>query len=99
MKPSDTVGITFVNAVVGRGVLNGVVNVQFGAFNFEPTDDNKVSEELVVACRLRMDRVCLKQTYDELGQLLALFEQADASAANGSGVSAVAEAPPPNEVH
>lgn len=78
MKSTDQVGITFVNAVTGRGILNGVVNIQLGALNFDVTENDKVSPELVVACRLRMDRICAKQLRDNLSELLDMIDRAEA---------------------
>ena len=83
MKSSDNVGVTFVNAVVGRGVLNGVINVQLGVLTFEADDAGKISNELVTACRLRMDSTCAEQLRDHLNAVLALIEEAKAKAAAG----------------
>ena len=44
MKPNDSVGVTFVNAVVGRGILHGVINVQLGALNFD-ADEKRQGEQ------------------------------------------------------
>lgn len=82
MKSADTVGIVFVNTVVGRGVLNGVINLSFGAFNFTPKDDGEnVDVDPVVACRLRMDKICATQLRDTMNELLALIDKAEAEAA------------------
>lgn len=84
MKSIDQVGITFVNTVLGRGILNGIVNLTFGVLQFTPSEtDNKVDPDLVVAARLRMDKVCAKQLHDTLGELLALIEKAEVEAAAG----------------
>lgn len=80
MKSSDSVGVTFVNAVVGRGILNGIVNVQFGVLPFEADKDGKVSNELVTACRLRMDVACAEQLRDHLNAVLSLVDEAKAKA-------------------
>ena len=93
MKSSDQVGITFVNAVTGSGILNNVVNLQLGALNFDATEDGKVSKDLVVASRLRMDRSCAQQIHDALGGLLALFEKAEAEAATGVVANGDAQQP------
>jgi hypothetical protein len=77
MKSTDNVGITFVNAVTGRGILNNVVNVQLGALTFDATEEGQISDQLVVACRLRMDRACAQQLHDTLGDLLAAIEKAE----------------------
>lgn len=81
MKPVDNVGVTFVNAVVGRGILNNIVNIQFGTFLFNPDENTqKVELDPAVSCRLRMDRLCAQQLYDSLGELLASVAQEEASA-------------------
>ncbi len=89
MKPSDNVGVVFVNTVVGRGVLNSVINVQLGVLNFDITDEGKVSSDISVACRLRMDMACAKQLRDVLDDLLVQIEKAEAVAhaglTNGDG--------------
>ena len=36
MRDSDSVGVTFVNTVIGRGTLNEVINLAFSTFNFTP---------------------------------------------------------------
>lgn len=77
-KPVDAVGVTFVNAVLGRGILNNVVNLQFGTFLFMPNEaTDEVDTELAVSCRLRMDRPCAQQLYDVLGELLNAVEAAE----------------------
>ena len=84
MKSKDTVGIDFVNTVIGRGILNGIVNLSFGAFNFTPADDGKtVDLDPVVAVRLRMDKVCATQLRDVMNELLATIEKAELNAAMG----------------
>lgn len=67
MKSSDEVGVTFVNAVLGIGHLNGVVNITMGTYNFTPQDGMKeIDPDLVVSCRLRMDQACAQQLRDLL---------------------------------
>lgn len=84
MKSSDNVSVTFVNTVIGRGTLNGVVNLSFGVFNFTPSEDgSKVDIDATVACRLRMDKVCATQLRDVMNELLATIEKAEADAAMG----------------
>lgn len=83
MKPTDQVGITFVNTVIGSGVLHNVVNIQMGVFGFDATEAGKISNELTVACRLRMDRVCAKQLHESLGALLSMIEKEEAAALAG----------------
>jgi hypothetical protein len=82
MKSTDQVGITFVNAVIGRGILNNVVNIQLGALPFDVTEDGKVGSELVVACRLRMDRLCAKHLRDTLDDLLKSIDRAEVETAS-----------------
>ena len=78
MKAVDQVGVTFVNTVVGSGTLNGVVNLSFGVFNFTPNDtSNAVDADPVIACRLRMDRMCALQLRDTLNNLFATVEKAE----------------------
>ncbi len=70
--PVDNVGVTFVNLLLGRGVLNGVVNLTFGVLDFTPDmqKPNGVDMDAVIAARLRMDIPCARQLYDTLGKLL-----------------------------
>lgn len=81
MKPADTIGCTFVNTVIGRGIFNHVINLSFGVFNFTPADDGKIDLDPVVACRLRMDKNCAVQLRDALNDLLTLVEEAEAKGA------------------
>ena len=74
MKSSDNVGVTFVNVLVGQGVLNGVVNLQFGAYHFTPNGE-AIDPDLVVACRMRMDIECAKQLYNSLAVLISASEK------------------------
>jgi hypothetical protein len=83
MKSTDQVGITFVNAVLGRGILNGVANLTLGVFAFDPTGDGKISENLTVACRLRMDVNCAKMIRDQLDELLTAIEKPGAGTTTG----------------
>jgi len=87
MKSADQVGITFANSVVARGLFNHNVNITLAAFQFTPTEDNKVNPDPVVTCRLRLDIVCAKQLRDHLTELLAHLEPDAASVgidANGA---------------
>lgn len=80
MKNQDNVSVTFVNTVVGRGILNGVINLSFGVFNFTPSEDGKeVDVDPTIACRLRMDKVCAIQLRDVMNDLLAVIEKSEAS--------------------
>ena len=82
MKSSDQVGVTFVNTVVGRGILNGVVNLSFGVLQFTPSDDGKtVDPDPVIASRLRMDKMCARQLRDVLNDLLEMIDKAEHEAA------------------
>ena len=84
MKSEDIVGVTYVNTVIGRGSLNNVVNLSFSTFLFTPSDDGKtVDLDPVVACRLRMDRVCAIQLRDVMNDLIASIEKAESDAASG----------------
>ena len=94
MKSIDNVGITYVNAVLGRGTLNGVVNIQLGALQFDTTSEGTVSGDLSVCCRLRMDLHCAVQIRNSLNDLLAQVEKAQAAAmANGAVVNESGPAP------
>ena len=84
IKSSDNVGCTFVNTVVGRGILNGVINLSFATFNFTPTDTGEVDVDPVVTCRLRMDKVCATQLRDVMNSLLADIEKAELAAVGGT---------------
>ena len=83
MKSVDEAGVVFVNTVVGRGILNGVINLSFSVFNFTPTDDGKVDVDPAIACRLRMDKICATQLRDVMNDLLAVIEKAETDAAMG----------------
>jgi hypothetical protein len=75
MKTKDDVGVEFVNAVVGRGTYNGVVNLSFSTFNFTPDDKGNVELDPVISVRLRMDRACAAQLRDVLNDLFASIEK------------------------
>lgn len=78
MKSLDNVGVTFVNMVVGSGTLNGVVNLSFGVYQFTPSEDSAtVDTDVVIASRLRMDRMCALQLRDTLNNLFASVEKAE----------------------
>ena len=93
MKTTDDVGVTFVNTVIGRGILNGIINLSFGVLLFTPDEEgNKVDPDLVVATRLRMDEVCARQLHETLGELLQAIDVAKAEKAahpNGGAEAAV----------
>lgn len=79
MKSLDLVGVTFVNGLLGRGILNNVVNLQFGTYLFTVDEaTQKVDADLAVSCRLRMDRATAAQLYQSLGELLQSVEQREA---------------------
>ena len=71
MKSLDEVGVTFVNRVLGSGIFNGVVNIQFGVFQFTTTESSKVDPDIVVCSRLRMDIECATMLRDTLDNLLS----------------------------
>ena len=71
MKVADPVGVTFVNVVLNRGILNGVINISFGTYNFTPDDKLEVvALDTVVSSRLRMDLTCARQLHETLSTLL-----------------------------
>lgn len=76
----DHVGIRYASVVLARGILNGVVNVTMGAYNFDPDVSNPklVNREPVVVDRLRMDVQCAHQLYQALGEVLNINEPAAA---------------------
>ena len=73
LQSLDTVGVQFVNVLLGRGVINGVVNLQFGTYQFTPVDDTQIAPDVVVSCRLRMDLECAQQLHTQLGVLLGML--------------------------
>jgi hypothetical protein len=67
------VPVTFVNELVARGHLNGVVNLTFATARFTPTSlggDSKIDADLVVTARLRMDMYCVQALYLSLGDII-----------------------------
>lgn len=87
MKSTDSVGITFANLVVGRGISDHVINITLGAFNWTPTDDNKVDPDLVIVSRLRLTKNCAKQLRDTLVLFLDEIDKAEAQAVALSGAN------------
>lgn len=88
MKESDKIGVVFVNSVIGRGILNNVVNLSFGVYNFTPNEENgKVDIDHTVACRLRMDTSCFKQLRDVINELYAMIEQTEATPPKVEGIA------------
>ena len=77
MKSDDSVSVTFVNTVIGRGALNNVINLSFSVFNFTPNEQGGVELDPTVTCRLRMDKVCAIQLRDVMNDLLAAIEKAE----------------------
>jgi hypothetical protein len=76
MKPVDQVGITFANLVLGNGINNNVVNISFGAFEFNASEDGKtVDPAPVITCRLRTDVPCARALYKVLGDLLESIDR------------------------
>lgn len=86
MRAADSVGVTFVNGLLGRGLMNGVVNLQFGTYQFTPTD-KAIDPDLAVSCRLRMDVECAKQLHEALGALLEPFLQGSVLTADSASTS------------
>lgn len=85
MKSIDSVGITFANLVLASGIMNGVVNVTLGAYEFNPDDKNeKVDPSPSIVSRLRMDVAGAKALRDNLTELLNSVE----AAAPAAGVAA-----------
>jgi hypothetical protein len=76
MKNQDDTGVTFVNTVLGRGILNGVINISFSTFNFSPDGQDGIEADPVVSARLRMDVPCLKQLHQVCSDLIAAIEAA-----------------------
>jgi hypothetical protein len=84
MNTMDNIGATFVNTVIGRGSLNGVINVSFATFNWTPSDDgSRVDPDPVISCRLRMDKLCAIQLRDVMNELISSIEEAEAKVAMG----------------
>ena len=79
MKSADNLGVIFVNTVVGRGILNGVINLSFGVFNFTPDEKGQIDADPAINCRLRMDKICATQLRDSMSELLAAIEKAEQS--------------------
>lgn len=81
-KSQDPTGITFVNYVIGRGIVHNVINLTFGAYNFSPNDtDTTIELDPVIACRLRMDRSCFSQLRDACNQLWEQIQVEERNAA------------------
>ena len=74
----DAVGITFANVVINHGIYNNVINVNFGVYNFELNDKDKIEAAMVISSRLRMDLGCAKALRDALIGLLAPIEKQEA---------------------
>lgn len=70
MKSNDNVGITFANILLGAGILNGVVNMQLGAFQFSENAEGKIDPDPAVCCRLRMDIPCAEQVVEVLSRII-----------------------------
>lgn len=92
MKSQDSTSICFVNYVIGRGILHGVINLSFGAFNFSPSDnDAMIDADPVVVCRLRMDKACFSQLRDAINTLHEQIEAEEKSAHLAAQIEAAAE--------
>ena len=92
VEQNNQVATTFVNTVMGRGIFNGVVNVQLGTLQFDAGEDGKINNDLVTTVRLRMDIQCATMLRDELNDLLAFVEKAKAEAAIGVAANGDASA-------
>lgn len=91
MQSMDTVGVTFVNGLIGRGIQNNVVNLQFGTFVYSPAANGKeIDRDLRVSCRLRMDVLAAQELYLALGELLASISEQAAEIAPVPGEQAPA---------
>lgn len=91
MKSTDEVGITFAHLVLGRGVLNAVVNVTLGSMHFSP-ENGKIENDPRVVCRLRMDIPCAMSLRDALTELIATMSapsvpQLDAASTDAANAS------------
>lgn len=101
MRSSDNVGVTFVNLLMNRGILNNVVNLNFGVFNFTPVEMNgqpAIDPDAVTNVRLRMDLACAREVHAQLGALLDEVDKQDAElkaapAVNGSGAGETPQKP------
>lgn len=73
----DNVGIRYASVVLARGILNNVVNVTLGAYNFDPDSENPklVSREPVVVDRIRMDIPTATALHQALGEILGLTQE------------------------
>jgi len=89
MKTNDSVGVTFVNVVVGSGTFNNVINLTLGVCLFTPDAENgRVDDDIVVASRLRMDPLCARQLRDTLNRILDV--PTESAKANGVADGATA---------
>lgn len=85
MKSTDNVGITFVNRVLNRGILNGVFNITLAAHNLEPDEKGeKIDLATVIVARLRMDLACAREIRDTIDEFL---KSLDAPPVPGNGVA------------
>lgn len=73
--------VIFVNTLIGRGLLNNVVNLTFGTFLFSPVENGSVDVDQVISVRLRMDLDCARSLHKELGDFLGLVERESGSPA------------------
>lgn len=71
---ADKVPVIFVNTLSVNGFSNGVCNLCFSTFDFEPTLDEAgkaiVSNEQHVTANLRMDLYCAQQLHAAIGAIL-----------------------------
>ena len=78
IRPNDNVGVTFINTVLGRGILGNIINVQLGVFNFSEDGEGKIHFDPSIASRLRMDIDCAKQLRDALDWCVKTWEEKQA---------------------
>lgn len=68
--------VIFVNTLLGRGVLNGVVNLQFGVYQFDANKDGQIDPAPTTNLRMRMDLACARNLHESLGELLTAIDNA-----------------------
>jgi hypothetical protein len=82
----------FVNTVLARGILNGVVNLTFGQYQFTPdAEEPKIHSDQVIACRLRMDVMCLENLHRVTGELIQDIKKQQAAISKGEAEEASQE--------
>jgi hypothetical protein len=90
LKSADSAGVVFSNVVLGRGIVNYVVNITLAVNQWTPevARDEKgniigmrVTDDLVVSSRLRLDLPCARQLRDSLIDLLDQHDKQQAELA------------------